>query len=65
MVREGALDNNQHENKWCCETETSAEVYRCKIHIASDNTSHNFAWYGMVNFPSLINLEHLDVTPTQ
>ena len=29
MVREGFIDINQHENKWCYAAETSAEVYKC------------------------------------
>ena len=32
--------------KWCYESETPAEVYRCKIHSELDNISHNFSWYG-------------------
>ena len=32
MVREGLIDSNQHEKKWCCAAEKSDELYRCKIH---------------------------------
>ena len=28
MIRAGLLDSNQHANKWCCASETSAEVHR-------------------------------------
>ena len=46
MVIEKLLDSNPHENKSFCASETSAEVHRCKIHSALDNTSPHFAWYG-------------------
>ena len=32
--------------KWCYESETPAEVYRCKIHSALYNTSPQVLWYG-------------------
>ena len=43
MVRSGLLDSNQHENKWCCASETSEEFHRCKLYSALENTSPNFA----------------------
>ena len=46
MVRAALLDSNQHENKWCCAAEISAEVHRCRINSALDNVSPHFAWYG-------------------
>ena len=46
ILKEIILDSTQHEKKWCCESETPAEVYRCKIHSELDNISHNFSWYG-------------------
>ena len=46
MVREGLLDSNQHENKWCCAAETSAQVRICRIHSDLDNISPHFEWYG-------------------
>ena len=46
MVIAGLLDSNQHENKWFCAAETSAELYRCKLHSALYNKSHHFSWYG-------------------
>ena len=46
MVRAGLIDSNQHENKWCCSTKTSAEVNRCRIHSSVDNISLHFSWYG-------------------
>ena len=46
MVIQVLLDINKHENWWCYESETSAEVYRCKLRIALDTTSHPFSWYG-------------------
>ena len=46
MLREGIIDINQHENKWCCESETPDELYICKIHSELDNISPNFLWYG-------------------
>ena len=49
MVRTGLLDSNQHENKWCCAAEISAEVHIFIIHSALYNISHHFAWYGKNN----------------
>ena len=46
MLRSGLLDSYQHEKKWCCATETSAEVHICKIYSALENTSPHFLWYG-------------------
>ena len=46
MVREGLLDSNQHENKWCCAAEKSSEAHRCRIHSDLDNISPHFPWYG-------------------
>ena len=46
MVRVVLLDSNQHEIKWWCDSETTAEVYICKIHSELDKTSHHFSWYG-------------------
>ena len=45
MFRAGLIDSNQHENKWCCAAETSAEVYIFKLHISLHNNSPHFAWY--------------------
>ena len=42
MLITGLLDSNQHENKWFYAAETSAEVHRCRIHSAIDNTSPHF-----------------------
>ena len=39
----GLLYSNQHENRWCCEEETSEDVYRCKIYIALYNASPQFS----------------------
>ena len=47
MVISGLLDRNQQGKKWCCVEETSAELYRWKIHSALDNISPNFSWYGI------------------
>ena len=47
MVRGGIIDSNQHEKLRFAE-ETPVEVYRCKIHIALDNTSPNFASCGKI-----------------
>ena len=44
MVRAGLIGINQHE-KWCCEEETSYEVYICKK-SELDNNQHHFVWYG-------------------
>ena len=46
MVISYLLDSNQHENKWCCEARISAKVHRCRTHIALENISPHFAWYG-------------------
>ena len=46
MVRAALLDSNQHENKWCCAAEISAESHRFRINSALDNISPHFAWYG-------------------
>ena len=46
MVRSGFIDINKHENKCCCEAETSADVHRCRIHSALENIPPHFAWYG-------------------
>ena len=32
--------------KWWYATETSIELYRCKLHSELDNTSPKFSWYG-------------------
>ena len=40
------LDIDQHENKWCCAAEISAESDRFRINSALDNISPHFAWYG-------------------
>ena len=61
MVREVLLDSNQHK-KWYCKAETSAEVYRYKIHSTLDNTSPHLAWYGKV--PASMNSEPLDLIYT-
>ena len=45
MVRSALLNSNQHENKWCCEAEIPAEVYRCIIHSTLNNISPHFEWY--------------------
>ena len=54
MVRAVILEINQHENKWWCVDEKSAEVYRCKIYSSMYNTSPHFTWY--VNHPSIHEL---------
>ena len=46
MVKAALLVSNQHESKWCCASEISAEFHRCRIHSALDNISTHFAWYG-------------------
>ena len=46
MVKSGLLDSNQHENKWCCAAETSAEIHKCRIQSALYNKSPHFEWYG-------------------
>ena len=46
MIKEGLFNSNQQAIKWLCAEETSAEVHRCKIHSALDNTSPKFACYG-------------------
>ena len=45
IVREGIIEINQHENKWSCAVETSAEVHKCKLHSVLDNNSPHFVWY--------------------
>ena len=39
MIKLYLIGSNKHENKWYGEAETSAEVYRCKLHSVLDNTS--------------------------
>ena len=46
MVISDLLDINQHANKWCCKSETTAGVHVCKLHSALENNSPPFAWYG-------------------
>ena len=46
MVRAALLVSNHHENKWCCEAETSSEVHRCIINSALENISPHFSWNG-------------------
>ena len=46
MVIAALLDSNKHKNKCCCAAEISAEVHRCRVHLALDNISPHFAWYG-------------------
>ena len=46
MVRAALLDSNQHENKWCCAAEISAEIHGCIIHSDLDDISPHFLWYG-------------------
>ena len=58
MVISGLLDSNQHENKWWCTAETSAEVHRFKINSALDNILYHF--FGMVKILASMNLEHFD-----
>ena len=62
MVIASLLDSNKHKNKFCCAAEISAEVHRCRVHLALDNISPHFAWYGK-NLVSM-NLEYLDVIYT-
>ena len=62
MVRAGLLDSNQHENKWCCASETSEEVYICKIHSAVEIP--HLIWNDMVKITKSINSEPLDVIYT-
>ena len=45
MVKVGITDSNQHENKWFCAAETSAEVHIYRIDSALDNIPPHFAWY--------------------
>ena len=45
IVRASLIYSNQYAKKWRCAAETSAEVYRFKIHNALDNTSPRFSWY--------------------
>ena len=42
MIKEGLFNSNQQAINWLCAEETSAEVHRCKIHSALDNTSPLF-----------------------
>ena len=46
MIIAALLDSNQHENKWCCAAEISADIHICSLHSALDNISHQFVWYG-------------------
>ena len=61
MVREGFLECNKHE-KLCGASETSAEFYRCKLHIELDNTSPRFVWYSKIQ--AFVNSEPLNVIYT-
>ena len=45
MVSKALLDSDQHENKWCCAAEISAEVHRRRMYSALENISPHFAWY--------------------
>ena len=54
MIRSGLIDSNQHESKWFCAAEKSAELYRCKIQTAVNNTLPHFEWYGKI--PSIHEL---------
>ena len=49
MVISDLLVINQHENKWCCASETSTEVYIFKINSALENELPLFAWHGKFN----------------
>ena len=45
MVRAGLLNNNQHENKRCFASETSAEAYIYKLNSSLVNLRPHFTWY--------------------
>ena len=45
MIWSDLLNSNQHENNWYCESETSSEVYRWKIHSVLENESPHFSCY--------------------
>ena len=45
IVRSCLIISNQHKNKWCCASETSAEVDSCKIHSVLGNTSLCLVWW--------------------
>ena len=63
MVISDLLGINQHENKWCCEAEIPAELYRCNMHSSLDNTSPQFVLYG--NKPIMNELKNFgcDIYP--
>ena len=63
MVRSVLIDGNQHENKWWCAAEKSAEVHICIIHSALDNTPPHFAWHGKKHIIHEIRAFGCDIYP--
>ena len=45
IIREGLLDINNHENKWCCAAEKSSVFHIRRIHNVLDNISPQFTQY--------------------
>ena len=66
MVRQYPPYSNQHKNKLFFTAKTSAEVYRCRIHIAMGNSSPHFSCYGKqtsINEPREFVYDMFPITP--
>ena len=46
IVIAALIYSNHHSNKWYFASETSSEVYICKIHSVLDKVTPNFPWCG-------------------